>query len=166
MSAGFAYFTGTVTGDISGTITGTVYERGTDPLYAIITNTDADQTVRLVGAFVKSGINGHFVGEIITGPELAPVTDVTISGLDTVSVGNTIDLDVTTDPADRWVIWSVHASHTAYASIDQNGILTGLADSSEAPDLGGGPGTIEIIVVVIDDSGFSTKSHWVTVTAP
>lgn len=156
-SGGFATFYGDVTGDFTGTIEGTVYERGTDPLYAIITDTDADQTVRLVGAFVKSGINGHFVGEIITGPELAPVTSVTISGDTTVAVGNTIDLNVTTDPADRWVIWSVHANHTAYASIDQNGVLTGLAEST---------GPIEIIVVVIDDSGFSSKSHWVTVTAP
>jgi len=133
-----------------------MYTRGSDPLYAIITGTGAQETVRLVGSFVQSGINGHFEGEIITGPELDPVTDVTITGPTSVAVGDTIDLDVTTTPAGRWVIWSVHANDKVFASIDQNGVVTGLAPSG---------GNIEVIVVVIDDSSFSTQSYWVEVTA-
>jgi hypothetical protein len=153
--SGSLEFTGTVSGDFSGNINGVYYERGVDPLYATITDTGAGETVRLVGNFVKSGIDGHFVGQVITGPELLPVTDVTISGLTTVAVGDTIDLDVSTTPPDRWVVWSVHANHADYASIDQDGVVTGLAEFS---------GDIEIIVVTVDDSGFNSASHYISVT--
>ena len=81
-----ATFSGTVTGDIVGDVNAKISDMGIDTLQGIISGTGAGDPVRFIGTF-QTGVAGEFTGEIITGPELPPVTGLTIAGSDTVAVG-------------------------------------------------------------------------------
>jgi hypothetical protein len=158
-----AFFDGYVTGDFEGTITGgKVSNMGVDPLYAVIDVPGMTETVRIVGNFVKSGIGGHFKGQIITGDELDPVTSLTITGGDTVNVGDVLDLDVTILPATatddvRWSIYiNTEGPNPGDATINElTGELTGVA-----------PGNVTVVVITVDDSGMSWTNKQITVTTP
>ncbi len=90
---------------------------------------------------------GNFAGWLATDAPLTPVTTVTVVGDSSVSVGNTIDLDVLLDGVapDRPVRWAIYVNDAAYAEIDPlTGELTGLA-----------AGDALVIVTVLDDSNLS-----------
>jgi hypothetical protein len=158
-----AFFDGNIAGDFTGTITdGKVSNQGIDPLYAVIDVPDMDETVRIVGNFVKTGIKGHFKGQIITGDELDPVTSLTITGGDTVDVGDVLDLGVTITPATATddVRWSIYIPPSdpspGAATIDElTGELTGVA-----------AGDVTVVVVTVDDSNMSHKAKTITITSP
>lgn len=153
--ANIATFSGTVSGDIIGNVTATINAQGIDTLYGYITETGTDQTVRIIGAFVQSGVDGDFVGEIIAGPELDPVTSLAITGDSSVAVGSSIQLVAEMTPPGRQVFWSVYVNHASIAEIDENGLLTGLS-----------AGSATVIVKTYDDSNLSFVTKTITVTAP
>ena len=141
-----ATFTGTVTGDIVGDITATINDNGVDTLSGYITNTGAILPVRILGIFPKSGIDGDFVGEIITGevPDLADSMSITTPGdVSTVFAGGTLQFGVVIDPTTaeygEWSIWEPTTS--TGSTIDENGLLTA-----------GTPGTLTVIVKALDGS--------------
>ena len=150
-----ATFNGTVTGDINGDVTATINAQGIDTLYGTIENTGATETVRIIGTFPQSGIDGDFAGQIITGEELPAVTDISIAGDDVVAVGDTIILSAEITPADATdkVLWSIFVNHSDVAEIDsETGVLTGLKD-----------GTATVIVKTLDDSHVSHATKAITV---
>ena len=152
-------FSGSVSGDINGDIAGTVSAMGIDTLYGVITNSDVGGPVRVFGIFAQSGVQGHFVGQIATGPERDPVTSVLITGPDSVDVGETINLGVMLngDPTDdRPVRWAVYVNHRDYVDVNE---LTGEVTGKQA-------GTATVIVTILDDSSVSYATKSITVTAP
>jgi hypothetical protein len=141
-------FTGTVTGDIEGSISGAENINGIDTLYGIVTGTGATLPVRIIGIFPQSGINGDFVGQIITGAIPTYVDTMTIhSDADTVNVGATLPMTVTVTPEGasntvNWSVWANNGSATNIAFIDINtGMLTGLK-----------AGTVTVIAKALDGS--------------
>ena len=157
-----AYFNATVTGDIEGTIAGgKVSNMGIDPLYAIIDVDGTTETVRMIGNFVKTGINGHFKGNVITGPELDPVESINVtSPADNVNVSATLQMTAVTVPAGRDVLWSIYIDPTnpnaGNAVIDEEtGLLTGLE-----------PGPVTVVAVAKDDSNLSYANKVITVIQP
>lgn len=140
-------FTGTVSGDISGTITGAINTSGIDTMAGIIEGTGATGTVRIIGHFPQTGIQGDFVGEIITENEPPILVDSmtigTQSGEDTVEVGSTLQMtaDIVPAGASNEVAWSIHVDDRNYATIDQNGVVTGLQ-----------AGTVTVIAKALDGS--------------
>ncbi len=150
-----ATFIGTVTGDINGDIIADINAQGIDTLYGIIENTGAVETVRIIGTFPQSGIDGDFTGEIITGDELSHVETLEITGDDVVNVGDTITLgaNITPGTATDKVFWSVYVGHPDIATIDQEtGVLTGVS-----------AGTATVIVKTYDDSNLSFATKQITV---
>lgn len=155
-----ATFSGTVTGDIVGNVTATINDNGVDTLAGTITGTGANLPVRILGIFPKSGTNGEFEGQIITGevPPLATSMAITTPGnVSTVFVGQTLQLGVTIDPPTAaygaWSIWEPEGTNTG-STISDTGLLTA-----------GTPGTITVIAKALDGSLLdATKS--ITITYP
>lgn len=153
-----ATFTGTVTGDLEGDVTATINDNGIDTLYGIVTGTGATSTVRIIGTFPQTGVDGDFQGRVIIGDELTPVTSIVIVGGDSVAVGEELQLSVNIDPEEATdeVIWSIYVDDSAIAVIDEEtGIVTGLQ-----------AGTATIIVKTLDDSNLSDAVKTITVTTP
>jgi uncharacterized protein YjdB len=151
-----ATFEGTITGDVEGSITGTLNSNGIDTLLAYVTGTDAVQTVRIVGIFPQTGIDGDFIGEVITGPEPDYVEAITVTGESSVAAGSTLQLGTNIIPSGAAddVLWSVYVDDRDYASISDSGLVTGIA-----------AGTATIIVKAADGSHvYGTKVITITET--
>lgn len=150
-----ADFTGTITGDINGSLTGGVNWNGFDTLSAEIFGTGATGHVYMIGYF--EGDPGHFFGYFITTP--SPIdftTDITITGGDTVELGQTLQLYATTDGGSQdvaWSIWTGPEPSFGSATINQN---TGLLTAT-------GVGKVIVIASALDGS-LVTKNHTVTIT--
>lgn len=157
-----ATFTGTVSGGITGDITATINSNGIDTLSGIITNTGAEEPVRIIGTFPKSGIDGDFIGEIITGPEPTYVESMTIQtegGVNTVAVDDTLQMTVEVSPTGTlsdvcWSVWTSEGVSTDIAIIDQDGVLTGVQ-----------VGTVIVVAKALDGS-LVDAIRTITVVAP
>ncbi len=153
-----ADFSGNMTGDISGTMTGGVNYNGQDTISAVITGTI--ETYYMIGEFDQPG-QGNFSAHITCdAPEL--IDGLAITGATSVQVGDSIQMtDVPTiggNPAAlsagvAWSVWSNPLSPAAgEATIDQNGLLTGVAT-----------GTVTVIASALDGS-LITANYTVYVT--
>jgi len=91
-------FTGSVTGEINGSISGGMNINGIDTLSGTITGTDAELPVRILGTFPQTGIDGDFVGKIVTGTVPVYPGSIAITGPTSVGVGDSIQLGITSDP--------------------------------------------------------------------
>ena len=109
-------FEGTVSGSINGTITAQINANGIDTLSGVITPSDVvvDGTVRIIGIFGQTGIEGDFEGEIITGPvpTYVETLEITSAAGSTVTVGHTLQLgiNVTPEAVLAEVAWSVYVN--------------------------------------------------------
>jgi hypothetical protein len=157
-------FTGRVTGDIEGDVSGTTNINGVDTLFGEI-SLDSGGTLHMVGIFPKSGLNGHFYGQIIADYSPTFITSIDVSGegeVTTVVKDGTLQMlaDVSPIEASGDVIWSVWANpattdETELATIDPNtGMLTALS-----------PGEVVVIAKALDGSHISGQMI-VTITAP
>jgi hypothetical protein len=154
-----ATFTGTVTGDIEGEITAKINAQGIDTLYGTVSNTGAEGTVRIIGTFPQTGIDGDFEGEIITGDELPAVTNLTIKGeedVSTVAVGQELQMiaEIAPEGATDKVLWSVYVNDEEYGEINEEGVLTGKK-----------AGTVTVIAKTLDDSSLAYATMTITVEA-
>ena len=146
--------------DFSGTIIDGLYcNNGMDTIYGVITGTGAADPVRFIGVFLKTGIEGDFSGAIITGAIPTPVTSLSITTAgDAIEVeaGSTLQCTADMTPAGYDVAWSVWTSKSSEgrASIDQNGLLTGLQ-----------AGNVTVIANTIDSS-LATMTKTITVVDP
>lgn len=142
-----AYFSGTISGDINGNISGGVNYNGHDTLFAEITGSGASGYVYLIGDF-QGHNNGDFVARIVTQDNpISFISDIVISGGNSVAVGNQLQLLADTD-----VLWEVYVNDASKASIDQNGLLTANAT-----------GTV-IVIASATDGSLLTKNLTVTIT--
>lgn len=88
-------FAGTISGDITGTMIGSVNYNGYDTLFAEITGSVASGHVYLIGSF--SGPTGHFTGKFVNQTDpISLITSITISGNNSVQLGNTSQMIATT----------------------------------------------------------------------
>ncbi len=157
-------FAGTVSGDINGTVTGTMNINGVDTLFGTIIVDGTGEELAIVGIFAKSGLGGHFYGQIIADYNPTFVTSITVSGDggEIVAIGNTLQMLAHVLPVDASddVVWSVWqnpatAGETSLATIDPNtGLLTTF-----------GSGDVVVIAKALDGSHVSGQVV-VTITNP
>ena len=140
-------FIGTVSGSINGTITAQINANGIDTLSGTITPSSGvvDGTIRIIGIFGQTGIDGDFEGEIITGPvpTYVETLEITSAAGSTVTVGDTLQLgiNVTPEAASAEVAWSVYVNDREKGSIDETGLFTATAE-----------GTVTVIAKALDGS--------------
>lgn len=151
----WATFSGTISGNINGDMTGKINWNGYDTLFAEITNSGASGHVYLIASF--SGPTGHFEGKFITQDDpIVLTTSITITGNNSVEVGNTIQMNATTDGSSSeiaWTIWTGSDPSYGSATIDQTtGLLTAI-------DIG----KVIVIASALDGS-LVTKNYEVTIT--
>jgi len=135
-----ATFTGTISENetIIGVITAIYNDMGVDTFSGTITETGAEEPVRIFGAFSNTAEDGNFEGEIITSSETSViVSGITVRGgeSDVSTVGNSETLLMIAEVSpvnaeNKNIFWSVwwngdDANH-GEATIDENtGLLTG-----------------------------------------
>ncbi|MFA6348358.1 MAG: dockerin type I domain-containing protein [Candidatus Paceibacterota bacterium] len=161
-------FEGKISGGISGDMIGKINYNGCDTLSAEITNTGALGYVYLIAKF--AGEDGHFEGKFITRETPINFTkEITISGENSVTVGNTLQLTATTDGENQAIAWCVYVNDESKASISETtGILTPIKSGKVtviASALDGSLITKNFDITVVDDTPpTTTVAHTETAT--
>ena len=157
----YTYFHGTVTGDIEGDlVNGVINSMGLDTVYVEITNVAGfpEDPIRIVGVFLQSGIENDFVGNVVVGPLPAEVTTLTIGSegdVTEVGIGRTLQMTTTTDPeGDYDVNWGIYVNDRSKATIDQDGVVTGLQTGSVT------------VIATSEDPSLASDTFQVTVIDP